>query len=253
MELRTLESLFEDQLRDLYSAEIQLIKALPKMAKRAESESLREAFETHLEETREQVERLKQIGEELGIKLGGKKCVGMEGILEEGEELFDMEGEGPVIDAALIGAAQRVEHYEISGYGTARAIAEQLGHEWAAGELQRTLDEESATDEKLTRISVGQLLPAAGMGMGEELEMEGEEEEETMEAAGRAGMESKGRKGTGRSTTGRTRAAGRSAGTSGRAKGASKGAGRGSASRRGESAARGGGGSRGGTSRARRG
>ena len=121
-----LEELLHDELKDLYSAENQIIKALPKMAKAAESPDLKRAFERHLEETRRQVERLDQIGEELEIKLTGKKCKGMEGLIEEGKEAMQ-ELEEDNIDAGLIGAAQKVEHYEIAGYGTARTHAEMLG------------------------------------------------------------------------------------------------------------------------------
>src|SRR5688572_2262504 len=135
------------------------------MAKRAESPQLREAFQRHLEETQQHVDRLRGIGEDLEVKLGGKKCRAMEGIIEEGAEVLEADGEGPVIDAALVAAAQRAEHYEITAYGTARTLAKHLGHEEAAMELQRTLEEESATDEKLTQISVDELLPAMGQGM----------------------------------------------------------------------------------------
>lgn len=190
MELRTIASLFEDQVKDLYSAEVQLLKVLTKMAARAQSPSLREAFEAHVEETREHVERLKRIGEDLGIRLGGKKCAAMEGIIEEGTELLEADGDGAVIDEALIITAQRAEHYEITAYGSARTLARHLGLERAAEELQRTLDEESATDEKLTRISLDEILPMTGPGTGEGIR--GEEEgfemelaEETTSARGR--------------------------------------------------------------------
>lgn len=178
MKLASLDKLLEDQLKDLFSAENQLLKALPKMAKAASSEPLREAFKMHLEETRGQVERLEKIGKTLGIKLSGKKCAAMEGLIEEGKEVLEAEGPENVIDAALIIAAQRVEHYEISGYGSARTLAEHLGHEEIAGLLQETLDEESATDEKLTTLCVEEVLPAgeAEEEMDEE-ESEGEEEE----------------------------------------------------------------------------
>src|SRR5262249_37927891 len=150
--------------KDLYSAENQLVKALPKMAKAASTESLKQAFTDHLEETRGQVERLGQVGELLEVKLTGKKCKAMEGLLEEGKEVLDADGPGPIIDAALIAAAQRVEHYEMSGYGTARALAEFLGYAEAAKLLQETLDEESAADEKLTQICEGEVLPSASDG-----------------------------------------------------------------------------------------
>jgi ferritin-like metal-binding protein YciE len=162
MKIESLEKLLEDQLKDLYSAENQLVKALPKMAKAATSPKLQKAFAAHLEETRQQVERLKQVGELVGVKrLSGKKCKAMEGLLEEGEEILDADGPGGVLDAAMIAAAQRVEHYEISSYGSARALCEFLGHARAAKLLQKTLDEESATDEKLTALSEGGVMQSA--------------------------------------------------------------------------------------------
>lgn len=164
MKIESLDKLLEDQLKDLFSAENQLVKALPKMAKAASAPGLKRAFTSHLEETRGQVERLQQVGEQLEIKLTGKKCKAMEGLLEEGKEVLEADGPGPVIDAALIAAAQRAEHYEISGYGSARALAEFLGHQAAAKLLQKTLDEESAADEKLTGIAEGQVMPAAEQG-----------------------------------------------------------------------------------------
>jgi ferritin-like metal-binding protein YciE len=161
MNLSSLEKLFEDQIKDLYSAENQLTKALPKMAKRAASPDLKRAIQDHLEETRNHVSRLQEVGSEMEMKLGGKKCKAMEGLLEEGKEFLEASGEDSVIDAALIAAAQRVEHYEISAYGTARAMAEQLGRASVVKLLQKTLDEESAADEKLTAISEGGILQAA--------------------------------------------------------------------------------------------
>ncbi len=169
MKLSTLTQLLRDQLKDLYSAESQLVKALPKMAKAASSERLREAFRGHLEETREQVKRLQRVGEGLGLKLSGKKCRAMEGLIEEGKEVLESDGEGAVLDLALIAAAQRVEHYEISAYGSARTLAEQMGHEEVVSLLQETLEEESAADEKLTAIAEKDVYPRA-------LEEEDEEE-----------------------------------------------------------------------------
>ncbi len=218
MELNTLESLLEDQLKDLFSAENQLVKALPKMARAASSSSLREAFERHAEQTREQIERLKQIASSMGVRLAGKRCHAMEGLIEEGNEVMKAEGMDPLIDAALVGAAQRTEHYEISAYGTARAMAERLGLSEIAEMLQRTLDEESETDEMLTRISVGELLPSARMGE------EGEEEE----GGGRGAA---GRRGTpGRARTSRAKA--------GTARGGTRGTGRSKAGGGGRSTAR---------------
>jgi ferritin-like metal-binding protein YciE len=168
MELATLTDLFKDQLKDLYSAENQLIKALPKMAKKARHPDLKRAFQEHLAQTEGHAERLASIGSTLGIKLGGKKCKAMEGLIEEGKEVLEADGQDAVLDAALIAAAQRVEHYEISAYGTARAIAEQLGDSKSAGLLQETLNEEEAADEKLTEISEGGILQAAGAQVEEE-------------------------------------------------------------------------------------
>jgi ferritin-like metal-binding protein YciE len=171
MKLQTLAKLLEDQLKDLRSAETQLTKALPRMAKKASSAGLKQAIVSHLEETKHQVERLDRIGQSLGIKLTGKRCKAMEGLIEEGAEVLEAEGPGPVIDAALIAAAQRVEHYEISAYGTARTLAEHLGHGDVVELLQETLDEESAADEKLTSLSVDEILPSAD-GEGEDAEAE---------------------------------------------------------------------------------
>ena len=161
MRLPTIAKLLEDQLKDLHSAETQLVKALPKMAKKASTKGLKEAITSHLEETKGHVERLDQIGENLGVKLTGKKCKAMEGLIAEGAEILEADGPGPVIDAAIIAAAQRVEHYEISAYGTARTLAAQLEHDDAVELLQETLTEESAADEKLTSISEEEVLPAA--------------------------------------------------------------------------------------------
>jgi ferritin-like metal-binding protein YciE len=157
----SIQTLLEDQLKDLYSAENQLLKALPKMAKAASSPTLQQAFEDHLEETRQQVRRLQEIGEQLGFKLGGKKCHGMMGLIEEAQEYVEADGEEEVIDSGLIAAAQRVEHYEVSGYGTARTFAERLGLNDVAQLLEQSLEEESNADEKLTQISEGELLPNA--------------------------------------------------------------------------------------------
>jgi ferritin-like metal-binding protein YciE len=161
MKIPDLGKLFEDQVKDLYSAETQLVKALPKMMKKASASSLKEAISGHLEETKGHVERLESIGEKLEIKLGGKKCKAMEGLILEGSEILEAQGPGPVIDAGLIVAAQRVEHYEIAAYGSARALAEHLGHSEVVELLQDTLDEESAADEKLTSICEEEILPSA--------------------------------------------------------------------------------------------
>ena len=166
--LDTLKSLLEDQIKDLYNAENQLVKALPKLAKKARSKNLRAAFEGHLKETRGHVERLATVALILEIKPGGKTCKAMRGLVEEGKEVLDEKGENAVIDAALIAAAQRVEHYEIAAYGTARAMAEQLGEPKIIKLLQQTLDEEKAADSKLSGISTGEVLPAAEMDSAED-------------------------------------------------------------------------------------
>jgi ferritin-like metal-binding protein YciE len=151
--MNPLEELLVDELKDLYSAENQIIKALPRMAKGASSPELKRAFERHLDETRRQVERLNQIGDALEIKLTGKKCKGMEGLLEEGKEVLEEDLDENALDAGLIGAAQKVEHYEIAAYGTARTHAEMLGYSKVARLLQQTLNEEGATDKKLTQLA----------------------------------------------------------------------------------------------------
>lgn len=153
MESNTLRDLYIDQLKDLYDAENRLVKALPKMAKNADSEELRDAIEEHLEQTRAHVDRLKQIFTSLGEKPSGKKCVGMVGILDEGEEIMDEDYEESVMDAALISAAQRVEHYEIAAYGCAQAWSEILGETEASSLLEKTLDEEKLADQKLTELA----------------------------------------------------------------------------------------------------
>ena len=148
-----LKELYIDELKDLYSAETQLVKALPKMAKSAASDELRQGFEEHLEQTKGHVQRLEQIFQALGESPKGKKCKGMEGLIAEGSEVAEEDYEGNILDAALIGAAQRVEHYEIAGYGTVRAMAEVLGEDEHASLLTETLDEEKETDEKLTELA----------------------------------------------------------------------------------------------------
>lgn len=151
--MNTLEDLFMDLLKDLYSAEKQLVKALPKMAKAAHASDLKQAFQDHLAQTEGQVERLDQIFSDLEGSPRGKKCVGMEGLIEEGSELMQEDAEPDVMDAGLIAAAQKVEHYEIASYGAARTWAQQLGHDRAARLLQETLDEEGETNKRLTQIA----------------------------------------------------------------------------------------------------
>jgi ferritin-like metal-binding protein YciE len=153
MEMESLQDLFIDQLKDLYNAENQLIKALPKMAKASSSEELADAFTEHLEETKGHVQRLEQIFETLGASPKGKKCKAMEGLIEEGKEMMAEDATPEVMDAGLIAAAQRVEHYEMAGYGCVRTYAKLLGDEQSAKLLQETLDEEAAADEKLTKLA----------------------------------------------------------------------------------------------------
>jgi ferritin-like metal-binding protein YciE len=153
MSLESLRDLYVEELRDLYNAENQLVKALPKMAKAASSPDLRAAFEEHLTVTEGQVERLERIFESLGERPTGKKCVGMEGLIEEGKELIKDDAEDSVLDAGLICAAQKVEHYEIAAYGCVRTYARMLGFEDAANLLQETLDEEGEADKKLTELA----------------------------------------------------------------------------------------------------
>ena len=153
MALESLQDLYLEQLRDLHSAEEQIIEALPKMIKKANHPELRRAFETHLRQTEEQLRRLEQIGEQSGQDLGGHTCKGMKGLLEEGEELMKERADSDVLDAALISAAQRVEHYEMAGYGCARTYARLLGLEDDARVLQQTLDEEGETDHLLTELA----------------------------------------------------------------------------------------------------
>jgi len=153
VKLNSLHDLYVDELRDLYDAENQLIKALPKMAEASTSEELRQGFEEHLEQTRGHAQRLEQIFERLGEKAKGKKCKGMEGVVKEGSEVLDEDMNDDTKDAAIIGAAQRVEHYEIAGYGTARTHADLLGLDEDARLLEQTLEEEKETDQKLTELA----------------------------------------------------------------------------------------------------
>src|SRR5258708_29565538 len=149
----SLRQLYIDELKDLYSAETQMVKALPKLAKASSDGQLRRAFEEHLRQTSEQVSRLEQIFETLDEKTTGKKCLGMEGLVKEGSETMQESYADSVMDAALIGAAQRVEHYEIAGYGTVRAFAELLGEEEHVSLIEQTLEEEKQTDLTLTKLA----------------------------------------------------------------------------------------------------
>jgi len=153
MSVKTLDDLFVHELSDIYSAEKQLARALPRMARAASNPDLAAAFTTHLEETQGQIERIDQVVELMGIRLKRIKCAAMEGLVEEAKEVIDAVEKGPVLDAALIGGAQKVEHYEIASYGTLAALAKQLGQAKAMTLLLATLKEEKATDEKLTMLA----------------------------------------------------------------------------------------------------
>jgi ferritin-like metal-binding protein YciE len=163
MNLETLKELYVEELRDLYNAENQLIKALPKMAKGASSDELKEAFEKHLEQTKGHVHRLEQVFEELGEKTKGKTCQAMKGLIEEGSEVLKADGEDSVLDAAIIVAAQKVEHYEIASYGSVRTFAQLLGQDKSAELLQETLDEEKEANELLNKLAEDIVNPEALM------------------------------------------------------------------------------------------
>jgi ferritin-like metal-binding protein YciE len=165
-----MRDLYIHELKDLYSAENQIIKALPKMAKAASSDELRQAFEEHLEQTQEHARRLETIFERMEMAArgkSGKKCKAVEGLIEEGKETMEKDAEPAVLDAALIAAAQRVEHYEIAGYGCARTYARLLGEEEAAELLQQTLDEEGETDKKLTELAESAINAEAAAAAGD--------------------------------------------------------------------------------------
>jgi ferritin-like metal-binding protein YciE len=161
MKVNSLEDLYVHQLKDLYSAEKQLVNALPKMVRAASAPELKQGFEHHLEQTQNHVSRLEEIFTNRNGSPRGEKCLGMEGLIEEGREVINSDMNGSVRDAALIAAAQRVEHYEISGYGTARAFAKRLGDKKAVDLLDKTLEEETQTNEKLTSISENKINPQA--------------------------------------------------------------------------------------------
>jgi ferritin-like metal-binding protein YciE len=163
MKLDTLKTLYLNELRDLYNAEHQLVKALPKMAKGATSEELQDALEKHLEQTKTHVERLEEVFEELGEKPKGKTCKAMKGLIDEGSEILKEDGEESVIDAGIIVAAQKVEHYEIAGYGSVRTFAQLLGKDRSAELLQTTLDEESEANELLNNLAEDIVNPEALM------------------------------------------------------------------------------------------
>ncbi|HEX6903467.1 MAG TPA: ferritin-like domain-containing protein [Thermoanaerobaculia bacterium] len=157
MEIDSLRKLYVEELKDLYSAEKQILQALPRMAKKASNPKLQQAFQEHVEVTRMQVERLDRIFELLGKSSRGKKCKGMEGLLEEGKEMMQEDMDDDVMDAALISAAQKVEHYEMAGYGTVRTYANLLGEKEHVRLLQQTLDEEGDADKKLTQLAESQI------------------------------------------------------------------------------------------------
>lgn len=214
MKLDTLQALYIECLRDLYSAENQIIKALPKMRKNTTHEELAEAFDTHLEQTKVQVDRLLRIFEDLGKKPTGKHCKGMEGLIEEGKELLEEDIDPDVLDAGLLSSAQHVEHYEIAGYGTARTYAQLLGFEEHVELLQQTLDEEEQTDKLLTGIAQSSVNIDAIDG-GDEAES-GENEDEEAAASSTA------RKTTTRKSTSKTASRGTKTTSKGRSPSRSK-------------------------------
>jgi len=163
MKLDTLKTLYTNELRDLYNAEGQLLKALPKMAKAASSDELKDAFEKHLEQTKSHVERLEEVFEDIGEKPKGKTCRAMKGLIEEGSEILQEDGEESVIDASIIVAAQKVEHYEIAGYGSVRTFAQLLGKDRSAELLQTTLEEESEANQLLNKLAEDIVNPEALM------------------------------------------------------------------------------------------
>jgi ferritin-like metal-binding protein YciE len=164
MAMNNMQDLYLHELKDIHNAEKQILQALPKMAKAASHQELRQAFEEHERVTEEQVRRLETIFDDLGQKPSGKKCKGMEGLIEEGEEILSEDADPDVRDAALIAAAQRVEHYEIAAYGTARTYARHLGFDKHVELLQRTLDEEGQTDERLTKLAESRINTDAEVG-----------------------------------------------------------------------------------------
>jgi ferritin-like metal-binding protein YciE len=166
MKITSLDQLLEDELKDIYSAESQLLKALPKMVQAAESKDLRVSFEKHLEQTQTHIRRIEEICKDLNVEPSGKTCAGMGGLIKEGEEVIESDMEPEPKQAALIGAAQRVEHYEIAAYGTARAHAKQLGYVKAFDVLTETLNEEKETDQKLTHFAENRANVRAAMNSG---------------------------------------------------------------------------------------
>jgi len=155
--MKTVNELMEHMIQDLYSAETQALEAMPQLASRVQNTELRQAFDTHQRETEQQVKRLEQIAQKMGISTEGETCMGMQGLIEEAQDLLDQLEDDQLADAAIIGAAQKMEHYEIAGYGTARTMAQQAGQQEIADLLEQTLQEEKSTDEKLTRIATGKV------------------------------------------------------------------------------------------------
>ncbi|MCK8495072.1 ferritin-like domain-containing protein [Spirosoma sp. RP8] len=155
--MKTLQKFMEHTIQDLYSAENQILEALPQLMEHAQNDQLRQAFQLHQQQTEKQVERLEQIAQQMGIDPDGETCLAMQGIIEEAQDLLAQLEDGQVADAAIIGAAQKVEHYEIAAYGTARTLAQQAGQDQIADLLEQTLSEEKETDEKLTTIATSQV------------------------------------------------------------------------------------------------
>jgi ferritin-like metal-binding protein YciE len=183
MPTETLEQLLEESLKDLYDAEKQLVKALPKMAKAATNADLKAAFTDHLEQTKGHQQRLEQVFEHLGVKAKSKPCAAMKGLIEEGSEQIGEDAEGPIKDLMLIVAAQKVEHYEISGYGSVRTLAEAIGNEDVVDLLQQTEDEESEADQKLTEIASTLIEESRGETLDEDQEDVDEIDDESPAAA----------------------------------------------------------------------
>jgi ferritin-like metal-binding protein YciE len=192
MSVTNLHELMEEQIKDLYSAENQLLKMMPKIAKNMSDDSLRQAFEDHRVETEEHVRRLEQVAEHFGFKPTGKVCHGMKGLLEEGKEAMDEAEKGPVMDLALVSAAQRVEHYEIAGYGNAKAIAKEMGETDIEQILEQTLEEEKRADERMTEECLQGIFDSA-REQTEEADMNEESEEERSSSRGRSGRSAGGR------------------------------------------------------------
>lgn len=204
MAAQTLHELFVEELRDMYDAEKRIIKALPKIAKHAQSDELRSALTEHLRQTEKQATRLEQVFKSIGETPRGKKCDGIMGILEEGNHAMDELEEGPILDAALIAGCQKVEHYEIASYGTLAYFAELMGHERAKDLLGATLDEEKAADEKLNTIATSEVNREALMSGGED-EDEMEEDEERPRARRSASMAMANERSSSRGRTGSSR------------------------------------------------